>query len=748
MGVVSTQPLTIEDLAKKNWEGEIPFIPGNTEEISLENWRDTPLPQKIKVVAEFLKNQEDALLDNNNCALIVDYCWKKLDEFSANSEVQGREIIAVAQAIFQLSETEVTKAKRQKLTIQFDDGSSFVLPDYEVVALRRDSEFFERMLGGGFKESKLSTITLKEISKKDFQALLNAQYGPGPQNPNEALRLILAGHALQLCPETCVQMVLKGLTLYPKDLDSLLYLGEVYKAFSISNAHLSQKTKDSFGQRLANCYLYFEGHPQEFINQLKALPLEALVSITEKENLLEEDYHHFYRSQMDKCLEFYKHLNVEKLVIRIGTDQAVKRLIDESRSLQSLTVQLITVENGTLEGIEHHLKLKELVLAGCNRLTNQFVLKVANLPILEKLNLSGCSKITDLSIKELSKIPELKSLNVSHCYQFTDASLVSVVRAPKFEHLDARYCRISKETISACVEKNQLKSLLIAGCEEFETWIEEVSKLTSLETLDLSFGFNLTDKEFDLISKMPNIKHLCLNNCTALNDESLAMIASMASLISLDIDNCRQITRDGFPLLIKLQQLEGLNVKGCEFEDESLIVIANFMPQLKYLVLDRCASLTAKSFKLVEKMTNLKFLSLVSCSLIDVETVEEVIKQLKLERLNLSECSQVDDELLKTIAKQNQQLQVLSLEHLKQITDSAIQAVATLPNLKKLNLLNCEKLTDLSMKSLLESEALCELDIRACSSISDQMIQNLIDRTELRLSYGEIKVNVAKRSYS
>ena len=145
------------------------------------------------------------------------------------------------------------------------------------------------------------------------------------------------------------------------------------------------------------------------------------------------------------------------------------------------------------------------------------------LTALEKLDLME-NGVGDEALVSIGKIKSLTSLMFGdHC--LTDASLKHLAGLKKLAHL------------SICWPDQK------HGGKISDAGMEEIAKLTSLETLDLR-ATQVTDAGLAKLLELPKLKTLELNN-TAITDVGLLSLQKLKSLSKISVFNCKQVTPQG-----------------------------------------------------------------------------------------------------------------------------------------------------------------------------------------------------------
>ncbi|QIV95477.1 leucine rich repeat (LRR) protein [Allofrancisella inopinata] len=229
-----------------------------------------------------------------------------------------------------------------------------------------------------------------------------------------------------------------------------------------------------------------------------------------------------------KALSKFKKLNLQTL--NISNDELLKE------ELQNLID--VSYGNVFLDLIEClPKKLISLNIAGYQQLDDRIAYAITKkykqakyetqLRSLKSLNLSGCS-ISDQGVKILiAHLWLLSSLNLSNCKNITDLSLDYIAKGSTHpEHLNPTRLNFSNcnqitskgiEYLNKC--NDPLKYLNLSGFKEIP--LISLSKLKSLQSLDLS-GSNISFLIAKaLITDIPSLKYLGISNCKNITPKDL-----------------------------------------------------------------------------------------------------------------------------------------------------------------------------------------------------------------------------------
>jgi hypothetical protein len=176
--------------------------------------------------------------------------------------------------------------------------------------------------------------------------------------------------------------------------------------------------------------------------------------------------------------------------------------------------------------------LRSIFLYSSEKLTDQFVDTISDLPNLERLSLFGSSGLTDKSLGMLAK---------------------------RGRHL--KYLHLNSKRFT-------------------DQGVRELTALKQLEQLSLSSG-PLTDACAESIQKLKNLRHLDLPIKT-IDDRALRQLASLSKLEILSLRGPPLIDEQ-FALLGNHPCLESAFLNGSQLTEAKVIEVIKTIPQLKHL---------------------------------------------------------------------------------------------------------------------------------------------------------------------
>lgn len=200
-----------------------------------------------------------------------------------------------------------------------------------------------------------------------------------------------------------------------------------------------------------------------------------------------------------------------------------------------------------------------------------------------------------------------------------------------------------------------------------------------------------------------------LRDCSWLTEEQFTASFQMcdtSNLMVLQLDQCGRCLSDYvLPSTLarssnSMPALTTLSLSGaCRLSDDGLSKLISSAPVLRSLNISQCSLLTSTS----------------------IDTLADSLGSV-LRELYLTDCQSIDAMLILPALKKFEQLQVLSLAGIQNVSDDCLREVMTARghNMKELVLTDCVKLTDSSLKVIAETcPGLCAIDLVNLSKLTD-----------------------------
>jgi len=659
-------------LAGLDWSQGVPLPPGA---VASEKTSD-----RIKLVAQMIK---DANPDDPETSQVVERCWKAARELP-----KGKEILQACEECLKLPKTQLITQQSQDFIIHLDDGD-IVLPVFLKEALAKDSFFFRPLFFGGMHEMNAQEITIQNISKEHFIALLRVWMGEErPQNAQESINLLVGSEVVGLHPSEIDPPLIAEIDDWQPNIRTRAEAYKLIKEFKF----LSQPVRNALERYFMRSYFGEENQTirQKIQSSLLELKPSALPAQIGSSNFLQ-------------FVELVKLLPATKWDLT---------LLEQMR------------DDNLLQLIE-------------------------NCPNIQSLNLSHCRELTDRSVSRLGSLKHLKHLDISHCRSLSDAAFVSLGESKSIISLDIRGTNIRKEGLKAIAKISTLTSLKVSGCSHVED--EDISSFVKLSLTSLHFDDCplLTTKALQALAYHPTLLELDVGH--AATDAGMALLAKIPLLTSLRISFNEKLTPAAARALRDCPKLVDLNVSNSHWEADAFLIEISKMPTLRSLDLSRWKSitdegvialgtnpflttlkfsgewLTSRSILALAHMPSLISLELVRCNQLKDEDIQVLVDLGHLTILNISQCDQLTDEAAKALSKSR----TLKHLHICWMTDEGVKALGELKTLVSLSLDSCKRLTDIGALALTQLPQLSSLDLSHCPGVTDKAVIALAQRKNI-----------------
>ncbi len=321
---------------------------------------------------------------------------------------------------------------------------------------------------------------------------------------------------------------------------------------------------------------------------------------------------------------------------------------------------------------------------------NRCMPHIAHLRGLKVLKLENTS-ISAGGLKLLGNLGSLERLSFSK--RLTDAGLAEVARLPSLKGLILKENRLTNVGLAHLAQLTSLKELVLDGERMNNAALAHLARLPSLRYLYLH-GENFTDTGMTQLKNIPSLRILHFGHLTQLTDAALVHLSEIPGLERLSFHWNGNITDAGIVHLKKLRSLKMLDISHSQVTDEGLAHLAK-IKSLEYLDLP--------SARVTSKGTDYPI------------TDKGLAHLVQLERLwhlkvgTRSSGNPVTDEGLRFISR------LLLLEELsiggRSISNSGMEHITKLTNLKDLMLFGCPNLGNAGLEILTEIKSLKKLSV-------------------------------------
>jgi hypothetical protein len=226
-----------------------------------------------------------------------------------------------------------------------------------------------------------------------------------------------------------------------------------------------------------------------------------------------------------------------------------------------------------------------------------------------EVGLTGCENGVCGPLAELASMPSLRSLTLpaSCAESAVDAEAV---------------CGLTTlTTLRFFVELDEDD----VPVEEVGEWVLDLSRLTTLNVLDLEYCHAVKDKQVLALSHLTGLKDLNLNYCINVSSEGLRAVSSLTALTTLSLTNCPNATSE-------------------------VLGAVSSLTALTTLYLNYCINVSSEGLHAVSSLTSLTVLELAGCDNVSSEGLRAVSALTGLTALGLNHCPGVTDEGLQTLS--------------------------------------------------------------------------------------------------
>lgn len=338
--------------------------------------------------------------------------------------------------------------------------------DRELVA--KASPVLDKMLFGGFTESKKDEIVLNEINTQDFRkfiAFTETEELPEINNPNHIIALYFLADRLQA--ETFEKALVKRLAriIKPNELKSIS-----------DNPRLFAQTVSVMGAENAQAIA------SQIHNFVKSL--QENNEIQEKEALI------FIAKQAMVAWINQAHIPIKDAAAGKKPNEFLEWLGPSLCDLEYADFENSSISDNDLDMLQRCPKLKLLDISFCNHLKTNALDVLPHFPNLRSLNITKCTQLKPDSLDVLEHCKNLEHLHIAACNQLNANALDVLRHCPNLLTLNINWC-------------NQLNA----------NALDALSLLPNLRSLDISFCKQLNEDALDVLRHCPNLLRLGVFGC-------------------------------------------------------------------------------------------------------------------------------------------------------------------------------------------------------------------------------------------
>lgn len=269
------------------------------------------------------------------------------------------------------------------------------------------------------------------------------------------------------------------------------------------------------------------------------------------------------------------------------------------------------------------------------------------------------------------------------------------------------------------------------------TWAQletltQLRGLPFLQSLDLSWCNQLTDRHLNHLRSFPALRYLNLKECRQLSNTGLTFLLAHSALQDLNLEGCEQLTDATLAQLRGFSALQDLNLSGCVKLTDAGLAHLRGLTALRSLNLSGCVELTDECLAHLSGLSALQNLNLFECNHLTDSGLAHLRGLTALEHLCLWGCRLLTDAGLARLRGLSA-LQSLNLGRCERLTDAGLTQLGKLCALKDLNLWGCEQWTNAGLVSLRGLSALRSLNLSWCRQLTDAGLAHLTGLTALQV---------------
>ncbi len=221
--------------------------------------------------------------------------------------------------------------------------------------------------------------------------------------------------------------------------------------------------------------------------------------------------------------------------------------------------------DGCMPCIAHLTGLKILYLGNMN-VTERGLQSIRSLKALERLTLP--KQVTDQTLAEIAGLSTLKALYLDES-RLTDEGLVEIQKLTNLEELSLGQGRMTNAALTHLAKLPRLGYLMLQGKGWTDAGMAHLRDIPSLKILHLGHLTQLTDAALAHLCEAPNLENLSLHWNQNITDQGIAHLAKLPHLKKLDIWHS-QATDEGLAYLARIKTLEHLDLPGFRMTEKGI----------------------------------------------------------------------------------------------------------------------------------------------------------------------------------
>ena len=404
------------------------------------------------------------------------------------------------------------------------------------------------------------------------------------------------------------------------------------------------------------------------------------------------------------------------------TDRGVQHLA-RLRLLERLDISdCRRITCGVFEFLSRVTTLRELLMSRCFECSHQRAVPacVSRLVVLEVLNMGNCY-INDRDLAQIAQLQALRRLVLSSNYGVTDAGLCYLAAGLRaLEDLDVSFTGCVGHVLRDMPQT--LQRVNLHGCAIDNASLEAVPGSVS----DLRIGYRLGRFTRQGVVHLVGLTTLIATTCHVHDDTLVCIALHLKSLQHLDVSANRLVTDRGVQSLVGLTCLESLCARNLPRVTSAGWVSVSSMRTLVVLQLggwDKGPAIRqgvdSNSLAGLNNMSQIRRLS-VRHTPISNDVFAHVLRLEHLTHLDVSHNRSLTSKGIKTYVNglcssgRAGLLVSLMLAHCTKITDTTMQELTKLHNLRELDIAGCHRVTDAGLS---HAGRLPRLEVLVCYGV-------------------------------
>ena len=242
-------------------------------------------------------------------------------------------------------------------------------------------------------------------------------------------------------------------------------------------------------------------------------------------------------------------------------DDAGMQHLAQIPSLESLTLNQTLVSDEGVSKLTALPNLKKLELMGCH-LTQAGFAAIGKLPALEHIVLNRTLGVNDAAVDLICEAVTLRKLEFNSCNEITDQGLLSLRKLEVIDDLQISRCNVTGVGLGGAVKQQGLKTLKVLhiyGTPITEDGAKAINSIKSLELLAVG-ELPINDRGLVMLTQgLKNLKHLHVANCKGVTGSGLTAIKAADDLEILSLHGTGLVDQ-GLVLLKGHKKLKSLDL--------------------------------------------------------------------------------------------------------------------------------------------------------------------------------------------